>query len=405
MADADDAETRARITLASGPIEVVLKQRGEASEAVRRRVALAACGAGAALMLSCCATSPRNVAARPGAPDSGAAAPVTAASATESGAAAPTGELNRRIIARRSPAVNDADVPLGAGDLLEVSVFEVPELSQLKVRIPPSGSITLPLLGSIRAAGVSAPELEGTIRARLEEKYMHDPQVTVFVQEHKSQRISVIGAVRTGGVFAVSGGLRLADALALTGGLTEDAGHVVYVIRRAEAGEGPPEARQADAAPAGEDTPSDTGIVRGRGEVMTAIDLEGLADGRPELNLVLHAGDVVEIPRAGSYYVGGEVHRPGSYVLKTRTTLDQATVAAGGIKSVADFGDVRVYRTTADGQRQVLTYSFKDFEKGISPPEVRPADVILVGKSGLKAFLYGVLDFVRFGFGASVPIP
>jgi polysaccharide biosynthesis/export protein len=358
-----------------------------------------------ALMLSCCATSPRNLAARAGAADSGAAAPVAGVSATASAATTPTaGELNRRIAAQLSPAMNETDLPLGVGDLVEVSVFDVPELSQLKVRIPPSGSITLPLLGNIRAAGLSALEMETTIRKRLEEKYMHDPQVAIFVHEHKSQRISVIGAVRTGGVFTVSSGLRLADALALTGGLTEDAGHVVYVIRRVQAGEGPPEAHQAD-SPAPEDRPSDTGIVRTRDEVMTAIDLQGLADGRPELNLMLHAGDVVEIPRAGSYYVGGEVHRPGSYVLKARTTLDQATVAAGGIKSVADFGDVRVYRTTADGQRQVLTYSFKDFEKGVSPPEVRPNDVILVGKSGLKAFLYGVLDFVRFGFGASVPIP
>lgn len=136
---------------------------------------------------------------------------------------------------------------------------------------------------------------------------------------------------------------------------------------------------------------------------MTTVDLQGLADGRPDLNLRLESGDVIEVPRAGSYYVGGEVVRPGSYPLKSRTTLDQATVAAGGFRAVADHDDVRLYRTTADGQREVLNFSFNDFEKGTAAPEVRPNDVILVGKSNLKAFFQTVLEFVRFGVGASVP--
>src|SRR6185295_19461379 len=75
-------------------------------------------------------------------------------------------------------------------------------------------------------------EMEDELRSRLQKKFMHDPQVSVFLVEHNSQRISVIGAVRKGGVFNVNRQLRLADALALAEGLTDEADRHVYVIRR-----------------------------------------------------------------------------------------------------------------------------------------------------------------------------
>lgn len=280
---------------------------------------------------------------------------------------------------REFPA--DADLPLGPGDLLEVSVFDVPELSKLKLRIPLSGTITLPLIGAIPAAGLTAAVLQNEIRGRLQQKYMHDPHVSLLVEEHKSQRISVVGAVRKGGVFTLSSRMRLADALGMADGLTEEAGHIVYVIRR---------------VPADSETTAR--------DVMTAVDLEALAGGREDLNLPLQPGDVIDVPRAGSYYVGGEVQRPGSFLLKSRTTVDQAIVAAGGMKDVADWDDVRLYRAGLDGNSDVSKFSVNDFEKGKPAPDVRKEDVIIVGKSGTKAFLYGVRDFFRFALGTSVPI-
>jgi polysaccharide export outer membrane protein len=101
--------------------------------------------------------------------------------------------------------------------------------------------------------------------------------------------------------------------------------------------------------------------------------------------------------------VGGEVQKPGSFVLKSHTTVEQATVAAGGLKQVADRDDIRLYRTGPDGQREVLTYSLNEFEKGAQAPEVRASDVIIVGRSGLKFAFYTFLEFVRFGIGATVP--
>jgi polysaccharide biosynthesis/export protein len=362
----------------------------------KRRAFGVACAVGAVLMLSSCAS--RQASSSGNDTDVRTVAPT----APQQPSAAAIGELNRRIATQVTTATNEPDLPLGVGDLIEINVVDVPELYGRKFRIPHSGRVMLPLLGSTQAAGQSALELEDAIRRRLREQYMHDPQVSVFILEHKSERISVVGAVRTAGVFNVSQRMRLADALALAGGLTEDAGHVVYVIRRTGADDTPSGAAE-ESASVSESRSSTPGVDRNPRETITAIDLAGLAEGRPEFNRSLQSGDVVEIPRAGSFYVGGEVTRPGSYPLKSHTTVEQATVAAGGVKPVADRDDIRLYRTRPDGQREVLTYSLNDFEKGSNAPEVRSNDVIIVGKSGLKFVFYTLLEFVRFGVGASIP--
>jgi polysaccharide export outer membrane protein len=315
-------------------------------------------------------------------------------------------EFNRKLLSQAAAPAQDSDLPLGPGDLIEVSVFDVPEFSGLKLRIPLGGSVTLPLIGDVAAGGLTPTELQSVIRARLQQDYMHDPQVSVFVTEQKSQRISVLGAVRSGGVFTLANRLRLADALALAGGLADDAGHTVYVIRRITSGDaagsiGAPVRLAAAAAPSQADANPQAPSMR---EVMTAIDLEDLVAGRDELNLPLQSGDVVNVPRAGSFYVGGDVQRAGSFLLKTKTTAAQAIVAAGGVKETADWDDVRLYRSGTGGKHEVIVFSLNDVEKGKPAPEVQPEDVIVVGRSGMKAVLYGVRDFMRFGLGATLPL-
>ncbi|HKZ08533.1 MAG TPA: polysaccharide biosynthesis/export family protein, partial [Methylomirabilota bacterium] len=126
-----------------------------------------------------------------------------------------------------------ADLPLGPGDLLEISVVDMPEISGRRVRIPRQGTVNLPLLGDVMVAGRTSAEVEEDLRKRLQDKYMHDPQVAVFVHERRSQRVSVLGAVKKGGVFELSGRMRLADALAMAEGLTDDADQVIFLFRRA----------------------------------------------------------------------------------------------------------------------------------------------------------------------------
>ncbi len=307
--------------------------------------------------------------------------------------------LNSRLLSHVSAPGPQIDLAMGPGDLIEISVFEVEELSKLKLRIPLRGTVTLPLIGQITAAGRSAIELEDDIRTRLQEKYIHDPQVAVFVLEHKSQRISITGSVRRGGVYPITSPLRLADALALSEGLTDDGDHVIYLIRRVPAGtigkvqvEAAPVKRAETVSP----TPSEE-------QVMVPIDLDQLAAGRDELNVPLEAGDVIHVPRAGSYYVGGSVERSGSFFLRGKTTAEQAIMVAGGPKRVADWEDVRVYRTTSGGEREILKFNMEAFEKGEGPKdiELQKNDVVIVGESGAKVFLFGTLEFVRGMFSIS----
>ncbi|HET8531294.1 MAG TPA: polysaccharide biosynthesis/export family protein [Methylomirabilota bacterium] len=302
--------------------------------------------------------------------------------------------LNLRLMEQAARSSGEGDLPVGTGDLLEISVFEVEELSKLRLRVPGRGIISLPLIGQIQASGRTTAELEDEIRARLRRTFMHDPQVSVFLQEYNSQRISVIGAVRKGGVFNLTRPLRLADALALAEGLTEDADRQVYVIRRAPISA--VAAAGGATAPAG--SPSAGG---GTAEVMAPIDLSELAEGHEELNVALRSGDVVNVPRAGSVYVGGSVERPGSFLLRGKTTAQQAILAAGGVRNVADWGDVRLYRKTPSGKVEVTVYDLDEFEKGKPAPELQRNDVVVVGTSAGKAFIYGFIDFFKGALGVA----
>ena len=135
---------------------------------------------------------------------------------------------------------------------------------------------------------------------------------------------------------------------------------------------------------------------------MMPIDLLELTDGRDELNVPLRPGDVIHVPRAGSFYVGGSVERPGSFLLKGKTTLHQAVLAAGGVKAVADWTDVRLYRRAPSGQVEVTTVDLNAVEEGKPAPDLRRNDVVIVGKHAGKAFFYGFIDFVKGALGVGI---
>jgi polysaccharide export outer membrane protein len=339
------------------------------------------------------------------------------------GASGPTSAaLNLRLLEKVRPTGSEGDLPVGPGDLIEVSVFEVEELSKLRLRIPARGVISIPLIGHIQAAGRTATELEDEVRTRLQQKLVHNPQVAVFVHEHNSQRVTVMGAVRHGGVITLNRQLRLADALAIAEGLADDADHIAYVVRRVPAGTlnqigaiaasvkgtatPPPPADPAalaaassapaapPAAPPGAASPP-PGDANAKEEVTVPVDLSELADGRDELNIPLRSGDVIYVPRAESFYVGGSVERPGSFLLKGKTTLQQAILAAGGVKDVADWADVRLYRRAPSGQVEVTTVDLDAVEGGKPAPDLQRKDVVIVGKHLGKAFFYGFVDFFK----------
>ncbi len=110
------------------------------------------------------------------------------------------------------------DYRVGAQDLLEITVFGVPELSR-GVRVNSSGQISLPLIGAVPAGGHTIPELEEAISTALKKTYLQNPQVTVFVKEYTSQRITLEGSLKNPGIFPITGKTTLLQAVALAGGL------------------------------------------------------------------------------------------------------------------------------------------------------------------------------------------
>ena len=129
------------------------------------------------------------------------------------------------------PNAAEVEYRVGPSDLLEVAVFQVPDLSKT-VQVNANGQIALPLIGVVAAGGKTVAELESEIAGKLGEKYLQSPQVSVYVKEAKSQRVTVSGAVESPGMLALTGPTTLLQTIALSGGLTKEADpHGILVFR------------------------------------------------------------------------------------------------------------------------------------------------------------------------------
>jgi len=107
---------------------------------------------------------------------------------------------------------------IGPQDVLDISVFKAPELAR-SVQVAESGTINLPLVGEIHAVGKTAQEVERDLAKRLGAKYMQSPQVTVYVKEFNSQRVTVEGAVKKPGIYPLRGKTTLMQTIAMAEGL------------------------------------------------------------------------------------------------------------------------------------------------------------------------------------------
>src|SRR5437879_2121964 len=131
-----------------------------------------------------------------------------------------------------TPAISAQEYRIGPEDVLNINVFEAQELNR-EVRVSAGGEISLPLLGSVRAAGLTPRELEFVLQELLHRTYMKDPHVSVCVREMQSHPVSVMGAVRRPGVFQIRGSKTLLEVLSLAEGLADDAGETVIILRGA----------------------------------------------------------------------------------------------------------------------------------------------------------------------------
>lgn len=299
--------------------------------------------------------------------------------------------LNEKILMAALTTRKDLhqDYRIGPEDLLEITVFEDDKLNKT-VRVSSQGHITLPLIGTLRVKGLTANELEKEIRELLAEKYLQNPNVSVFIREYRNQRIAVMGAVEKPGVFDITGQRTVLDMLGMAGGLKEDAGQMLFLIRSPVPGERGPE--------------GSSGVL----PETLVIDLEALLiSGDLSLNLPVVHGDVLNIPISGKIFVGGEVVKPGGFLLKgKRMTINQAIAMAEGLKPTADGAQSTIFRYSGrDSQREQIPVDLYAIQKGRAEDlTLKENDIIIVPKSGVKTFLIELRDTVRgvFGLGFSL---
>ncbi len=295
---------------------------------------------------------------------------------TADAAPSETDTLNSEIALKNAElrkTVSPSDYKIGAEDLLEIDVFQVPELKTTE-RVSAKGYIKLPLIGDIRASGDSVSGLENIIAEKLA-KYVKDPQVSVFVKEYRSQQISVLGAVRDPRAYYVSGQKYLLDMLSLAGGLTRDAGGVCIV--------------QEVSAESPESGP--------RGKIV--IDLDALLkNGKTDLNIPVYSGDVIQVPKKGIFFVDGAVRDPGEFPISGKTTLTEAISMAKGFSYAASRSGIRIYRDTGKPEREVITLNYDDILDGKSRDCVlKDKDIIIVSANGFKKFLQGFGGALNLG--------
>ena len=232
------------------------------------------------------------------------------------------------------------DYRVGPKDLLEISVFGLDELNKT-VRVTEDGKITLPLLGEVEVEGLTKAELEVKLKQLLEEKWLHNPQVTIFIQEHQSKRVSVLGAVGSPGPYELLGRQTLLQIISQAGGLTQEAGNEIIVMRQ---------------LPDGTST-----------SLKISID-DLILKGDATLNIPLQPDDTVIIPidRTVYIYVFGQVRSPGALEVRKSNipTLIQAIAQAGGFSERASKGGVLIRRMDENGEEIEIKVNVRNILKG-----------------------------------------
>lgn len=271
--------------------------------------------------------------------------------------------FNQSLLSASDLSADRGDYLLGPGDLLEIKVFESERLNAT-VRVSSRGDVSLPLLGEINLKGKTAAEAERLIENRYRETYIRDPHVSIFVKEHFSQRVTVVGQVVHPGTYDYPSRLRLLDAIALAGGLREKAGSEVHVRRIG-------------------------GMPGGGAQQSVVVDLDNLIkEGRTDLNIRINGGDVVFIPEAGSFFVDGAVRRPGEYLIRGNMSLQEALLSAGGLAGYAKPKNSVLLRKSENGRREEIRID-------LTAPEVSDAitiadgDILFVHSSFWGKVLHG----------------
>lgn len=253
------------------------------------------------------------------------------------------------------------NIAIGAGDLLNVVVFDTPELTT-SVRVSQDGDVNLPVLGMMKLAGLNtieaARKIEDELRSR---RLIIDPHVTVFIAEYASQGAAVMGEVRSPGVYPTLGTRRLLDMISVAGGLQTTAGKSISIVHR--------------------DDPQ---------HPITIALQSGPATMYAQENPVILPGDTIIVAKAGVVYVIGDVLKPGGFLVDNNSPISvmQSLSLAGGWDKTAALSKTKLIRKTPEG-REEIDLDLKHVAYGSQADmSVKDGDILFVPSSINKTLTY-----------------
>jgi polysaccharide biosynthesis/export protein len=284
--------------------------------------------------------------------------------------------------------------------VIDVSVPEIDELQNQKVRVSARGQIELPLIGSVEAAGLGENELHDALVEKLK-VYMKTPRVELFVENYRSRGVAIMGAVQKPGFYDMADEQESLEAMiGLAGGLSSAAAQKVIFapVQTARI-----EAMTASAAQAVSFSPTDEGPSSSLDAVHSIVlDLDTGGDAAC-LNLPARPGDAIIVPTAGQVMVEGWVQNPGAFAITPGMTVLGAVSAAGG--PVFSWW-AELIRTDGLGGKTISHYTLSRLESGEEhDPPVDSGDVVLVEKTVVGAVPYALYSlFEHFGTGIALPM-
>jgi polysaccharide export outer membrane protein len=290
-------------------------------------------------------------------------------------------QVNSVIAAAAARPHSSTEYKIGAEDLLRITLSNILEgengktTQTIEEQVSQRGTITLPLLEEdMEVTGLTPIGLEEKLRERYEE-YVYNPRVWVSVKEYRSQQVSVIGAVEKPGVFTILGPMTLIDALAEAGGVSENAGGQIHVYRQG------PEGRES-----------------------LVLDLYAIPNNTSVADLPLQAGDVINVPVAGTFFIDGAVGSPGTYVNR-RYTLTQALTVAGGVEmKPAKYSEITIFRRNGHAQVEKMIVDLDKIRAGEETDLLVQADDVILVPSSFTKLVFRRLFGEGLGIGVSAPI-
>lgn len=261
------------------------------------------------------------------------------------------------------------DYVIGPRDVLKITVWGHQDLSQ-NYNVSTEGSLKFPLLGNVRAAGFTTGELAQTLTRLLEKDYLVNPQVLVDVVEYRSKKVVVLGEVGKPGGYPLTGETTILDIISQAGGVGKEAGKHLLLVR--------PLRRLASA---GQAVPA--------GNTIKRLNIEKIQLADAVENVAVEDGDTLYFPaKANSFFVLGEVGKPGVYPLGEDMTVLEAVIVAGGFTGRAQPAGTKVIRKLADGTQDTLSVDLSGNVPAERRTKISDGDTVLVPR-GNAYFIFG----------------